>query len=443
MKLSKIFSQISSKKVLVVGDFLLDTYTIGGTSRISPEAPVPVLRVDEVSHRPGGAGNVALNLISLGLKVVALGRIGDDDSGVLLKNELEKEGIETTGLFSQKLYCTPIKNRVIASNQQIVRIDYEKITPISDDLEERILQQLTTLLQDVDVVAISDYGKGFLSDEFLQALISSARQREIPVIVDPKGADFSKYAHASLIKPNFVEAVQASNLDEETDVDLIGQAVLQRSMCEELVITRSDQGISYFSKSGIREDFPVKIRQVKDVTGAGDTVLAVMTCSVAHKFPMQMACRLSNIAAGLAVEVLGCARITLQQLAQRLLEEDVENKVFDDDHLYALQEVLRNRGLTLLGLEEDTQLTPELLKTIRSLSVTDRDLMVYFRDGSPCEELVHILTSLRDVDYIIHNHASFRKLCQMIKPSDVYVFGRKELKKLDQVSALFTGEQNG
>jgi len=438
MKLSRIFSQISPKKVLVVGDFLLDTYTTGDASRISPEAPVAVVRVGDVSHRPGGAGNVALNLVSLGLNVITLGRLGADDSGSRLKNDLEREGIDTVGLLTQEDYKTPIKNRIIASNQQMVRIDYEELTPISEKLENEIVLKLPFLLQEVEVVAISDYGKGFLSRELLGALIAEARQRKIPVVVDPKGADFSKYAHATLIKPNYKEAVAASGLEEGTDLDLIGQTVLQRSMCGELVVTRSDQGISYFPQKGTREDYPVKIRQVKDVTGAGDTVLAVLTFAMAHQFPRDMACRLSNIAAGLAVEVLGCARVTLQELAQRLLQEDVENKVFDDDHLYALQEVLKGRGLTLLGLEEDTHLSPELLKTIRSLSVTNRDLMIYLRDGAPCEELVHILTSLKDVDYIIHNHESFRKLCQMIQPCDVYVFGQSELKKLDQVTTLLT-----
>jgi len=439
MKLSKIFSQISQKKVLVAGDFLLDTYTVGQTSRISPEAPVPVLRVEKVTHSPGGAGNVALNLRSLGLDVVTVGRIGSDESGQLLMQELERNGIETQGLFIQTSYNTPIKNRVIASNQQIVRIDHEKITVIANDLEEMIIKKLSTLLNEIDVVAISDYGKGFLSHDLLQALISVAKEKGVPVIVDPKGADFSKYAHASLIKPNYKEALEASGLDDGTDIDLIGQSVLQRSFCQELIVTRSDQGISYFPEHGTREDFPVKIRQVKDVTGAGDTVLAVLTFSMAHQFSMHTACRLSNIAAGLAVEVLGCAHITMQDLARRLLDEDVEHKVFDDEHLYALQEVLRDRGLTLLGLEKNTGLSPKLLKTIRSLSVTDRDLMIYFRDGSPCEELMHILTSLKDVDYIIHNNDSFKKLCHMIKPSEVYVFGNTELKKLDQVTSLLQG----
>jgi len=437
MKLSKLFSQITKKRALVVGDFLLDTYTVGGTSRISPEAPVPVVHVDEVSDRPGGAGNVALGLVSLGLDVVTLGRIGDDEPGCRLRRELEDEGIKTIGLFVEKGYATPIKNRVIASNQQIVRIDYERVAPISEGLEERIARDIPALFEGIDVVAISDYGKGFLSYELLQFLISQANSRGIPVIVDPKGVDFHKYAGALLIKPNLKEAAAAANLPLDADLDLVGQSVLTQSRCENLVITRSDKGISYFPENGTRQDFPVKIRQVKDVTGAGDTVLAVLTFSTAHQFGIPTGCRLANIAAGLAVEVLGCARITIQDLAKRLLEEDIENKVFDDDHLYALQEVLKDKGLTLLGLEEGTQLSPELLKTIRTLSVSNRDLMIYFRDGSPCEELIHLLTSLSDVNYIVHNHDSFRKLCQMIEPADVYVYGRKELKKLDQVSSLF------
>lgn len=437
MKLSRVFSQISPHKVLVAGDFLLDTYTMGTSKRISPEAPVPVVHVRDVSHRPGGAGNVALNLVSLGLEVAVLGRAGRDDSGEQLRKRLQDEGIGLDALVFQNGYKTPIKNRIIASNQQMVRIDYEDIVPLADDAEEEVLHLLPSLLDDIKVVAISDYGKGFLSRRVLSELISQAKAREIPVITDPKGMDFSKYSGSTLIKPNEKEALEAAGLGERADIGLVATTIFQQCPCDELLITRSENGISYFTQNGDRGDFPVKVRQVKDVTGAGDTVLAVLTFSLANGFPMEMACRLANIAAGLALEVLGCARVTLQELARRLLEEDVENKVFEDDHLYALQEVLQGRGLTLLGLEAGTELSPNLLKTIRKLSVTDRDLLIYLREGSPCEELVHILTSLRDVDYIIHNHESFRKLCHMIQPSDVYVFSQSELKKIDQVSLLF------
>lgn len=436
MSLSKIFGQITPKKVLLAGDLLLDTYTIGDASRISPEAPVPVVRVREVFNLPGGAGNVALNCRSLGLDVVALGRIGDDSSGEQLKQLLAQEGIDTSGIVTQEETRTPIKNRMIAGNQQMVRIDYEDILPLSARFEKEVTEAIPRLLKGVDVALISDYGKGFLTDKILRVLIDEARCANIPVLTDPKGADFSKYAHSSVIKPNLKEAEAASGLGPHADFDTIGRAVLKNSRCDELLITRSEKGISYFPQKGPRQDFPVKVREVKDVTGAGDTVLAVIAFALAHCFPMELACRLSNVAAGLAVEVLGCARITLGQLAARLLEEDSDNKIFSDEHFHALEMVLAGKKLTLLGIEKDTALSADLFKTIRTLSVSDRDLMVYLRDGSPCEELVHILSSLKNVHYIIQNPGSFQKLCHMIKPSDIYVYGGQELKKLDQVTII-------
>ncbi len=207
-------------------------------------------------------------------------------------------------------------------------------------------------------------------------------------------------------------------------------------MCDRLVITRSEKGLSAFDKKGNREDFPVKIRKVKDVTGAGDTVLAILTFALASEPPMSAACRLANIAAGLAVEELGCARITLQALAERLLEEDVENKVFDDQHLYALQEVLKGRNVVLMGIEENTEVSSELLKSIRKCKEGGRDLILYLRDQKPCGELIHILTSLKDVDYLIHHGESFRKLCRMIHPAKLYIFGEGKLRSIEEPAFL-------
>ncbi len=436
MNLSGIFNKITRKRVLVIGDFMLDAYTIGQAKRISPEAPVAVVKVERTEERPGGAGNVALNLKSLGLDVAAIGRLGADDSGKRLAASLKSEGILMEGCAIQGSYNTPVKNRVIASNQQIVRIDYEETTSLPEQLEQQVIEALPKLLEEVSAVAISDYGKGFLTDTLLAALIKLARKNSIPVITDPKGADFSKYAGSTLIKPNFAEAAAVSGLDANADLDLIAQSVLNRSMCDRLIITRSEKGLSAFDKKGNREDFPVKIRKVKDVTGAGDTVLAILTFALANGLPIPAACRLANIAAGLAVEELGCARITLQALAERLLEDDVENKVFDDQHLYALQEVLKGRDVVLMGIEENTKVSIDLLKAIRTCKESGRDLILYLRDQKPCRDLIHILTGLKEVDYLIHHGESFRKLCRMIHPAKVYIFGEGKLSTIEEPAFL-------
>lgn len=303
------------KKVLVAGDFMLDVYTEGDVRRISPEAPVPVLCVKSESRIPGGAGNTILNLISLGMDVVALGRIGEDQSGRYFLEAIADENVDTRGIFVDPIFQTPEKNRMMASGQQIVRIDYEKVLPLHEELQKTIIEKLPTLLRNVDIIAISDYAKGFLTPTLLQEIMSYP----IPVIVDPKGLDFTRYFGAKVLKPNLLEAVAAAGLGSEASLDKIAEALLQG--VETLMITRSQEGISLFSKEG-RRDFAAKVHDVRDVTGAGDTVLAVVTAALANDYALDEACSLANIAAAIAIEKLGCARVTLEEIKARSMSLD-------------------------------------------------------------------------------------------------------------------------
>ncbi len=210
VKLSGVLSRFQPVHVLVLGDFMIDTYTTGKIRRISPEAPVSVLHVQAQQMRPGGAGNVVLNMISLGASVTAIGRIGEDAGGRELKEILKKEGAQVDYLLEQTGYQTPVKNRLIADAQQILRVDFETLTALDENLEKTILSHIDALVAPADVVSISDYGKGFLSRPLLQHVIASAHKQAIPVIVDPKGEDFSKYLGATVIKPNLAEAYGAS-----------------------------------------------------------------------------------------------------------------------------------------------------------------------------------------------------------------------------------------
>ncbi len=205
-------SRLSRSKVLVAGDLVVDTYTIGKARRISPEAPVAVINVQREEQRPGMAGNVLLNLLSMGCDVSAISRVGNDSSGIMLRSLLEAEGIDTSGIIQEHNYTTPVKNRIIAENQQIVRVDYENVTPLQQESEQILIKRLPELLKDVKVVAISDYGKGFLTDKLLEALIDNATALKIPVITDPKGLDFTKYRRSTLIKPNLSEAYAAAGV---------------------------------------------------------------------------------------------------------------------------------------------------------------------------------------------------------------------------------------
>lgn len=417
------FSKIKKQKVMVIGDFMLDTYTVGKVRRISPEAPVPILQVHHEEHRAGGAGNVALNLISMGIQVITIGRTGNDAGGTLLTNALRDEGIETTGLVVQEKFSTPVKNRVIADNQQIVRVDHEKIVQLPEQLEQQVIDRLPEWMDDVKLVAISDYGKGFITRTLVSAIVECAASKQIPVLVDPKGVDFSKYKGVDLIKPNLSEVYAAANLPPESPLEYAAARILESSKAKVLMVTRSEEGISLFHHDGKRQDFPVRIREVKDVTGAGDTVLAMLATAMANGLTIAEGAQLSNIAAGIAIERFGCARVTLSDLARRLLADDAGSKVFDEQHLFALQEAVKGRRFALLGVNSSEGISTSLFSTIRQLAQKENwDLLVYIKDLNPDQEFINALATLHDVDYIIVNTSSLKHLCKLIKTDDIYAF---------------------
>lgn len=438
VNLTGVFSRLGNAKVLVVGDLLLDTYTIGKARRISPEAPVAIVNVLREEHRPGGAGNVVLNLISLGSRVSILGRVGQDSAGGLLKDALSAEGIDTSGIVIQHGYATPVKNRIIAENQQIVRVDHEVVTPLVESLEHAVIAMIPKLLDDVAVVAISDYGKGFLSPGLLRALIDGARERGIIVIADPKGMDFAKYAGATIIKPNLGEAYAAANMPLGSSLDIVAERILKMTSSDILMVTRSEAGLSLFHREGQRHDFPVRVREVKDVTGAGDTVLAMLACAMANGLPASTAAQLSNVAAGIAIERFGCAHVTLSELARRLLEDDVDNKVFDGEHLFALQEALRGRKAAMLVVDSSRGLTTAIFRAIRHLNQQGgRDLLVYVRDAQPDEDFVRVLSSLHEVSFILLQGESIQHLSEVLFPEEICLVEEDTTSSLKSLQELF------
>lgn len=331
VKFSEIVHYFSPVKVLVIGDFMLDVYTKGKIERISPEAPVPILKVITNEYRAGGAGNVVLNLSSLGAHVHAIGRVGSDSEGRKLLKSLNQKGVDTSLLLAQKRYPTTIKNRLVAERQQILRIDREELTPLSSSLEDIVINNLQSILDQVHIVAISDYNKGFLSKTVLTTVIEKANQKNIPVIVDPKGIDFSRYQKATIIKPNEKEAYLAANLSFDSSLVEVARRIFQTSLATSLIITRSSKGISLFDHTLVQQDFPVHSKEVVDVTGAGDTVLAVLAICIANGIKLTQAIKLANIAAGITVEHVGCAQVKLSDLAKRLMKVDKKNKIFAEE----------------------------------------------------------------------------------------------------------------
>ena len=437
VKLAKTLSHFQPISALVIGDFMLDTYTTGRVKRISPEAPVPVMEVLRQDSRPGGAGNVVLNLIALGAKVIVMGRIGEDHEGDLLKQSLSREGVSLAGLLVEKQYRTPVKNRLIADSQQLLRVDLETITPIQHDFEKKVMQQIRKFLPQVQVVALSDYGKGFLTHTLIAEVVALAKTFEIPVIVDPKGSDFGKYKGASILKPNLSEAYAAAKMSIDTPLDFVAKRLIEITEVDRLLITRSEAGISLFDSSMERTDFPARSREVKDVTGAGDTVLAVLSAALANGLDITSATQLANIAAGIEIERLGCAQVTISDLARRILEYEPDTKIFDDSHTYALQQVLKDKCFSLLVLDGGQNMSNALFRALRKLEDDEgTELIVYIRDSHSEDEFIHFLSSMQEVDYIILQGESLKALCEKIQPRSIYFLDGEQLQSIPSAQTL-------
>jgi D-beta-D-heptose 7-phosphate kinase/D-beta-D-heptose 1-phosphate adenosyltransferase len=297
-------------RVLVVGDVMLDRYWHGVTSRISPEAPVPVVHVGKSEARPGGAANVAINTAVLGSRTRLLGVTGDDEAAVSLEAQLGAAGIDC---HFQKLAKTPTvtKLRVISRHQQLIRLDFED--RFQDIDTDRLLVEFRSGLADCDVVVFSDYGKGTLTD--ITGLIMAARQAGKPVLVDPKAPEFSRYRGASIITPNLAEfELAAGPCADEQSLRENARELLARYGIEALLLTRGDQGMTLLRSNKTPLHLPAETREVFDVTGAGDTVIAVLAAALAAGADLPEATALANLAAGIVVGKLGTASVSLPEL---------------------------------------------------------------------------------------------------------------------------------
>ncbi len=306
-------------KVLIIGDVMLDQYWHGGTSRISPEAPVPVVHVNRVDERPGGAANVALGVAALGADPYLLGLVGDDQAAFTLEQLLVKQ--ELKHQFDRVFdHATITKLRVLSRNQQMIRLDMEK--PFLNSLHTTLSleENYKRALDNVNMVILSDYGKGTLSNSV--NLIAKARERGIPVVVDPKSLDFSVYRGASVLTPNLKEFEAVVGSCEKVDVLVEkAQRLLSQYDMEALVITRSEHGLSVILANGEATHIPALAREVHDVTGAGDTVIAVLASAIASGMDLVKAATLGNVAAGIVVGKLGAATVSAHELELALNKE--------------------------------------------------------------------------------------------------------------------------
>ncbi|BBK39682.1 bifunctional protein HldE [Allostella sp. ATCC 35155] len=316
---------IAKVRVLCVGDVMLDRYIYGSVERISPEAPIPVLRIQRESDMLGGAGNVLRNLLALGTEVCFLSVVGDDPAGREIQAIIAAEERVEPHVLTERARTTPIKTRYVAGQQQLLRADRETVAPISEALREDLIHLARSAAVEQSVVVLSDYDKGVLRQGVAGGVIAAARAAGRTVIVDPKGTDYSRYRGANVLTPNRRELAEATEMPVGTAEEIVQAArrLIGRLDLDALLVTRSQDGMTLVERGGAVHHLPAEAREVFDVSGAGDTVLAVFAAAVGAGFPLPDAARLGNVAAGLVVGKIGTAVAHSVELARALRAGEV------------------------------------------------------------------------------------------------------------------------
>lgn len=428
-------SKFDQTHLLVIGDLMIDEYLWGKVDRISPEAPVQVVAVQSQDYTLGGSGNVVNNLRSLGARVTVLGVVGEGSDGQLLRDQLSAIGADTQGVVQESGRHTTKKTRIIAEHQQVLRIDRETRKDITRQTFNRIIKQAEKVIPDVDVILISDYGKGMINRTMIKKLVQIARKHHKTTIADPKGLDFTKYAGVDLLTPNKKEATLASGREISDDRSLAeaGQILLEKSGSEKLLITCGKDGMVLFEKNGKPSKMGTKAQEVYDVSGAGDTVVAVLGLGIAAGHSFKQAVSLANSAAGIVVGKVGTAAVTSKELFEainrtaadpvpkhkdlkalselcRKLQKDgkrivLTNGCFDLLHVghIKLFSASRNLGdVMIVAIDDDA--------SVKSLKGSDRPVI-------NATERVRILSALNSVDYVVvFSNKELDKVITSIRP---------------------------
>ena len=424
--------------ILVIGDLMLDHYLWGKCERISPEAPVQVIDVQRESTVLGGAGNVVNNLLSLGAKVSVLSIVGNDDNGTELLSMLETLGADAKGIVKEEGRKTSKKSRVIASHQQVVRYDSESKDDITDVSVDALLEQCKTYIPNVDVILLSDYGKGVLTATFTHNVIELAKKYNKPILVDPKGDDYRKYSGATLITPNKKEASIATKIAIKDDKSLqkAGNLLKESLDLEYAIITLSEDGMAIFGEHF--EKMPTVAREVYDVTGAGDTVLASLGYALSCDLSMKEAASFANAAAAVVVGKLGSATVTLDEVdayEHSLSSATAESKIKTKEEIIHLLQTKKNQKIVFTNgcfdilhvghvkyLEIAKSFGDILILGLNSDNSIKR-LKGESRPINPLDDRAYVLASLESVSFVIpfEEDTPF-ELISAIKP-DILVKG--------------------
>jgi rfaE bifunctional protein kinase chain/domain len=318
-----ILDNFREKKILVIGDIMLDKSILGDVTRISPEAPVQVVNAQKETYAPGGAANTANNISALGGNVYVVGVAGNDNAKDILLGELKKKKINTEGVIISDKKPTIQKIRIIGKGQQLLRVDYEDTNEIGEDTRKKIFDYIKEMINKIDAIIISDYAKGIVTKDLFNDLMKVAGNKI--VVVDPKTRYAVNYKDVTLITPNNHEAGIMANMDINNEEDLINAGkILMQTLGSNILITKGEKGMSLFEKNSNITNIPTKAKEVYDVTGAGDTVVAVVTLALASKASMKDAAILSNYAAGIVVGKLGTATTTVSEI-KKAIEDDKKN----------------------------------------------------------------------------------------------------------------------
>ena len=445
----KLISKLQGKKILVFGDLMLDEHIWSRVSRISPEAPVPIADVIQVSHVPGGSGNVAANVKTLGGTPYLVGIIGRDSSGEKLKKSLSQAKISYKHVIVNAERPTILKSRIIAASQHVVRVDREDRTVISPKLLKTVTQRLKSLVPKVDAVIISDYGKGCVTKETAQTVINLARKYKKPVAVDPKGVDYTKYRGATIITPNLREAAIASRqiIIGERNLIRSGRVLLKLAGAEYVLVTRGRDGMSLISEGGAIY-IPAVPREVFDITGAGDTVISALILALAGKIKMKEAAILANYAASVVIGKIGTAPCSLDELEEAIEgHEPITKKIKLRKEIAPIVQNHRNKGAKIvftngcfdllhLGhvryLRKAKNLGDILILGLNSDSSVSK---LKGKDRPYISELerAEILASLECVDYVtIFSEPMPDNLLKLIKPDFHVKGGDYKISKLPE-----------
>ena len=434
--------KICHKKIIVFGDFMVDEYLQGSVSRISPEAPVPVVNVTKKTRRLGGAGNVVLNLKALGAQVVAMGCFGQDAEGEWLMGCLKEHGVDVCGILQSGKVTTSIKTRVTALNQQLLRYDQETIRDVAKDFITFMEDRIDSALRDSCAVIISDYGKGVVTEETAQIMIKRAEKYDIPVVVDPRGSNYGKYCGAFVCTPNMKELQLAVGMDLFTEEDIVtaGRKLYTTCGIKYTLATRSERGMSLIcGETGEKNDYPALAKEVTDVTGAGDTVVSVFTLALSLGASYADCCRLANLAASVVVSKFGAATVTPKELLEvmavqpfwdvKVLTKEAAKKkaeilraqgkkiIFTNGcfdlvhagHISSFRQARRFGDVLFLGVNSDD--------SVRRLKGENRPIIAQ-------ENRITLLSAISYIDYIVlFDEDTPEELIQAIKP-DVLVKGK-------------------